>query len=172
MWKTWSKFLKVKTKIAKINLIPVWRSPALRYIPWEETFHVLNCVKNLVLKFQIFQIPILSDSIWVYKVRPHKFRILNVNILTYRVDDAGISEREFHSTFFESVRKNNFISVIWIFSKSTTSWHCCCCPVMISHNAFIHTNHLEIYAVRYAFQFRWLNIKGIDAAFPIFIMLF
>ena len=71
-------------------------------------------------------------------------------MFTYRVYDASISEREFHSTFFKSVGKDNFISVIWIFCKSTTSWHCCCCPVMISHNAFIHTNHLEIRAVRYA----------------------
>ena len=63
--------------------------------------------------------------------------------VTYRVHDACIGEREFHSTFFKSVGKNNFISVIWIFCKSTTSWHCCCCPVVISHDTFIHTNHLK-----------------------------
>ena len=70
---------------------------------------------------------------------------MNTGIImfTYRVNDAGISEREFHSTFFKTVGENNFISVIWIFCKSTTSWHCSCCPVVISHDTFIHTNHLK-----------------------------
>ena len=64
-------------------------------------------------------------------------------MFTYRVNDACISEREFHSTFFKSVGKDNFISVIWIFCKSTTSCHCSCCPVVISHDTFIHANHLK-----------------------------